>query len=39
MANRLQEKYKNEGFIDYISKPFTKEQIQEKLKNIFKNNI
>ena len=34
-----EEKYKNEGFIDYISKPFTKEQIQEKLKNIFKNNI
>ena len=29
------EKYKNDGFTDYISKPFTKEQINEKLNNIF----
>ena len=30
------EKYLSEGFIDYISKPFTKEQINEKLQEIFK---
>ena len=32
-----EEKYKNEGFIDYIAKPFSKKQIQEKLELIFKN--
>jgi len=33
-------KYKSEGFVDYISKPFTKEQIKEKIDNIFsKNNL
>ena len=31
-----EEKYKGEGFIDYIPKPFTKAQIQDKLSNIFK---
>lgn len=31
-----EEKYKSEGFIDYIAKPFKKEQIQEKLDKIFK---
>ena len=30
-----EEKYKSEGFIDYIAKPFKKEQIQEKLDKIF----
>lgn len=30
------EKYLNEGFIDYIPKPFSKEQIKEKLDKIFK---
>ena len=30
------EKYINEGFIDYISKPFNREQIKEKLDMIFK---
>ena len=30
------EKYLEEGFIDYISKPFTKEQIKEKIDKIFK---
>ena len=35
-----EEKYKQEGFIDYIAKPFTKDQIKEKLdKTIGKNNI
>ena len=29
-----EEKYKQEGFIDYISKPFTKDQIKEKLDKI-----
>ena len=29
------DKYLNEGFIDYISKPFNKEQIKEKLDKIF----
>ena len=32
-----EEKYKSEGFTDYISKPFKKEQIQEKLETIFLN--
>ncbi len=32
-----EEKYKNEGFIDYIAKPFSKEQIKEKLELVFKN--
>ncbi len=31
------ERYLNEGFIDYIAKPFSKEQIKEKLDKIFKN--
>ena len=31
-----EEKYKSEGFIDYLSKPFSKDQIKEKLKGIFK---
>ena len=30
------EKYISEGFIDYIQKPFSREQIKEKLSNIFK---
>lgn len=30
-----EEKYKSIGFIDYIAKPFSKEQIQEKLDEIF----
>lgn len=30
------EKYLKEGFAEYISKPFTKEQIKEKIENIFK---
>ncbi len=30
------EKYEKEGFTDYIPKPFSKEQIKEKLDNIFK---
>ncbi len=35
-----EEKYKQEGFIDYIAKPFTKDQIKEKLDQIIgKNNI
>jgi len=29
------EKYLNEGFIDYIAKPFSREQMKEKLSNIF----
>ena len=33
------EKYISEGFTDYISKPFTREQIKEKIDNIFKNDI
>lgn len=32
------EKYISEGFVDYISKPFTKEQIKEKLDKIFSTN-
>ena len=31
-----QEKYENEGFIDYIAKPFSKIQIKEKLDKVFK---
>lgn len=31
------EKYLSEGFIDYISKPFSRDQIKEKLDVIFKN--
>ena len=30
------EKYLEEGFIDYIAKPFSKEQIKEKLDEVFK---
>lgn len=33
-----EEKYKAEGFTDYISKPFTKEQIKVKLNKVFKEN-
>lgn len=29
-----EEKYKHEGFIDYIAKPFTKDQIRVKLDNV-----
>ena len=32
-----QEKYESEGFIDYIPKPFSKDNIKEKLDKIFKN--
>ena len=32
-----QEKYINEGFVDYIAKPFSREQIKEKLEIIFNN--
>ena len=32
-----EEKYKSEGFIDYIAKPFSKDQIKEKLDNILTN--
>ena len=28
-------KYKDEGFNDYIAKPFTREHIKEKIDNIF----
>ncbi len=31
-----EEKYKEEGFTDYLSKPFSKDQIKEKLDKIFK---
>ena len=34
-----EEKYKSEGFTDYIAKPFKKEQIQEKLDLIFGVNV
>lgn len=30
------EKYLKEGFADYISKPFNKDEIQEKLMKVFK---
>ena len=33
------EKYISEGFVDYLSKPFTKDQIKEKLELIFKEEI
>ena len=33
------EKYISEGFVDYISKPFNKEQIKQKLEIIFKDKI
>ena len=32
-----EQKYKSLGFIDYISKPFSKEQIKNKLDKIFNN--
>ena len=32
------EKYLEEGFIDYIAKPFNKDQIKEKLDIVFKKN-
>ncbi len=31
-----QEKYVSEGFVDYIAKPFTKAQIEEKMDKVFK---
>ena len=31
-----EEKYKEEGFVDYLAKPFSREQIREKLDEIFK---
>ena len=31
-----EEKYKEEGFIDYLAKPFSRNQIKEKLEEIFK---
>ena len=31
------EKYMGEGFVDYISKPFNREQIKEKLDIVFNN--
>ena len=31
------ERYVKEGFVDYISKPFSKDQIKEKLDEVFKN--
>ena len=31
------EKYINQGFFDYVSKPFNKQQIKEKLDLVFKN--
>ena len=31
------EKYRNEGFIEYLAKPFNKEQIKEKLNIVFNN--
>ena len=30
------EKYLSEGFVDYIAKPFSRDQIKEKLDKIFK---
>ena len=32
------EKYKSEGFVDYIAKPFSKDQIKKKLDKVFINN-
>ena len=31
------ERYLNEGFKDYLQKPFSREQMKEKLNNIFRN--
>ena len=31
-----EEKYKKEGFTEYLSKPFTKEQLQVKIENSLK---
>ena len=36
IVNTDKEKYLEEGFVDYISKPFTKDQIKEKLDKVFK---
>ena len=36
-TSEAKEKYMNEGFAEYISKPFTKEQLKEKINNIFNN--
>jgi signal transduction histidine kinase/CheY-like chemotaxis protein len=33
------EKYISEGFIDYIAKPFSKEQIKEKLDSVFSSSV
>ena len=33
------EKYVSEGFADYIAKPFSRDQIKEKLDSVFLNNI
>jgi CheY-like chemotaxis protein len=33
------ERYLGDGFIDYIAKPFSREQIKEKLDQIFKNEV
>jgi signal transduction histidine kinase/AmiR/NasT family two-component response regulator len=33
-----EQKYKDEGFADYLAKPFSKDQIKVKLETIFKNN-
>ena len=34
-----EDKYKSEGFVDYIAKPFSKEQIKDKLEKLFNNNL
>ncbi len=34
----VKEKYLKEGFVDYVAKPFSKEQIKEKLDKVFSNN-
>lgn len=34
--NGSEEKYESEGFVDYLAKPFTKIQIEEKLDRVFK---
>lgn len=36
-TSEAKEKYMNDGFAEYISKPFTKEQLKEKINNIFNN--
>ena len=33
----VKEKYLKEGFVDYVAKPFSKEQIKEKLDKVFSN--